>query len=161
MRLQSTVLRNSRPSTSPQYGNGSDIIQNYGVRFVLCSDWVVSCEPTPTPICVLMMKFSFACSVLLGNLTGLPGRRPWYFGILLILASELSSHPHPCLYFNVQITAVKLWQSAHTSFSAITTPPTHVCMLMSKYIGACAWGPSNLSCSPGRRQMFTVVNHSP
>ncbi|KAJ8436479.1 LOW QUALITY PROTEIN: hypothetical protein Cgig2_000464 [Carnegiea gigantea] len=135
-----------------------------------CSYWLLSCHHTATPvcilmckyidacawradmftpICVLMMKHSFACSVLSGKLACLPGRRqmftvvnhdlqrvnpwgtdrlqPWHFGLLLVLASELSPQPHPYLYFN--------------------------------YIGACAWRAGNLTCLPGRRQMFTVVNY--
>ncbi|KAJ8427632.1 hypothetical protein Cgig2_010894 [Carnegiea gigantea] len=52
-----------RSSTS-QLGNGSNIVRNYGTRMGLCSYWVVSCDPIPAPVCIVMMKFSFACSVL-------------------------------------------------------------------------------------------------
>ncbi|KAJ8442774.1 hypothetical protein Cgig2_011044 [Carnegiea gigantea] len=129
IRLQSTVLHNSQTSTSPQHKNGSDIVQNCGARFVLYSCWVVGCDPTSTSVCVLMMKYSFACSVLSGNMACLPARRqmftvvnyglqsvnlwgadrlqPWNFGILLILASRLSPHPHPYLYLNVQEADVR------------------------------------------------------
>ncbi|KAJ8445912.1 LOW QUALITY PROTEIN: hypothetical protein Cgig2_009841 [Carnegiea gigantea] len=93
--------------------------------FALCSYWIVSYEHTPTPICVLMIKYNFACSPLSGNLKCLPERRQmfvmvnhglqpinlwvtvalqsWHFDILIILDSELSPHPHPCLEFNVQV----------------------------------------------------------
>ncbi|KAJ8421275.1 hypothetical protein Cgig2_026806 [Carnegiea gigantea] len=56
--------------------------------------------------------------------------QPWNFGILLILASELSPYPHPCLYFNMQ------------------------------HNFACSAQLGKLVCLPGMRQMFTVVNHS-
>ncbi|KAJ8424565.1 hypothetical protein Cgig2_020714 [Carnegiea gigantea] len=90
--------------------------------FALCSYW----EHTPAPVCVLMIKYNFACSLLSGNLKCLPGRRQmfiavnhglqpvnpwvtvtlqsWHFDILIILDSELSPHPHACLDFNVQVT---------------------------------------------------------
>jgi len=76
-----------------------------------------------THVCVLMVKYSFACCVLSGNLACLSDRRPmftvvnhglqpvnpwgidrlqpWNFGILLILASQLSPHPDPYLYVNM------------------------------------------------------------
>ncbi|KAJ8443355.1 hypothetical protein Cgig2_015836 [Carnegiea gigantea] len=36
--------------------------------FALCSYWVVSCEHTPTPVCLLMSEYSVACSPVSGNL---------------------------------------------------------------------------------------------
>ncbi|KAJ8432928.1 hypothetical protein Cgig2_023058 [Carnegiea gigantea] len=39
------------------------------------TDKVVSCDPTPTLVCTLIIKCSFACFVLLGKLTCLPHRR--------------------------------------------------------------------------------------
>lgn len=93
--------------------------------FTLCSYWVVNCEHTPTPVCVLIIKYSFVCSLPSSNLKCLPGRRhmfivvnhglqpinpwvtvtlqSWHFDILIILDSELSPHPDPCLDFNMQV----------------------------------------------------------
>ncbi|KAJ8440895.1 hypothetical protein Cgig2_022751 [Carnegiea gigantea] len=51
--------------------NSSNIVRNYGIRVGLCSYWVVSCDPTSAPVCIVMMKFSFACSIL----ASLPYRR--------------------------------------------------------------------------------------
>ncbi|KAJ8441430.1 hypothetical protein Cgig2_023616 [Carnegiea gigantea] len=59
---------------NPITWNGSNIFRNYGIRVGFCSYWVVSCDPTPTPICTVMMKFIFACSVL----ASLPNRRQMF-----------------------------------------------------------------------------------
>ncbi|KAJ8432061.1 hypothetical protein Cgig2_016340 [Carnegiea gigantea] len=45
---------------------------------------------------------------------------------------------------------MELWHSAHTGFSAATTPSPHF---------ACSILSGKLACLPGRRQMFTMVNH--
>ncbi|KAJ8444412.1 hypothetical protein Cgig2_005934 [Carnegiea gigantea] len=68
-----TGLKRWRSST-PQPGNSSNIVRNYGMRLGLCSYWVVNCDPTPTPICIVMIKFSFAYSVL----ACLPNRRQMF-----------------------------------------------------------------------------------
>ncbi|KAJ8429658.1 hypothetical protein Cgig2_001654 [Carnegiea gigantea] len=43
--------------------------------FALCSYWIVSYEHIPTPICVLMIKYSVVCSPVSANLKCLPRRR--------------------------------------------------------------------------------------
>ncbi|KAJ8421789.1 LOW QUALITY PROTEIN: hypothetical protein Cgig2_020535 [Carnegiea gigantea] len=122
--------------------------------FALCSYWIVSCEHTPSPVCVSITKYSFGCSLLSGNLKCLPERRlmftvvnhglqpvnPWvtvtlqsyHFDILIILDSQLSPHPHPCLACNVQVH----W---------------------SMYVGGWVLS-STLPYLPNIRPMFTVLN---
>ncbi|KAJ8428797.1 hypothetical protein Cgig2_012247 [Carnegiea gigantea] len=114
------------------------------------------CDPTPTPVCVLMIKYSFTCS-----------------------CCQITWHVYPtagkCSPCRETLTFCSYWlRSYHHT-------PTPVCILMCKYIGVCTlradmFTPvcvlmmkhgfacfvlsSKLAYLPSRRQMFTVVNHS-
>ncbi|KAJ8428633.1 hypothetical protein Cgig2_015751 [Carnegiea gigantea] len=180
MRLQSTVLCNSWTSMSPLHENGSDIIRNCDLRFILCSYWVVSYDPTPTSVCVLMMKYSFVCSVLSGNLACLPGRRQMFTVFCIFRAVRQSDM---FIRQEADVYCSKLWSLiAFCSYWLLSYhhSPTPICILMCKYIAACAWGAGmftpvcvlmmkyvfacsvllgKLTCLPSRRQMFTMVNY--
>ncbi|KAJ8432834.1 LOW QUALITY PROTEIN: hypothetical protein Cgig2_008548 [Carnegiea gigantea] len=116
--------------------------------FALCSYWVVSYEHTPTPVCVLMSEYSVACSPVSGNLKCLPGRRQMF---TVINHGLQPGKPMVCKW----CTHEKLTDC----LLSCQQPPTPVCMVMCKFSGACGWGPANVACSPGRRQMLTMVKH--
>ncbi|KAJ8424059.1 hypothetical protein Cgig2_032151 [Carnegiea gigantea] len=144
--------------------------------FKLYSYWVVSCEHTLTLVCVLIIKYSFACSLRRQMFTvvnhGLQPINPWQEADV--------DHGKPwspsgtplgklidCSYGTLAFCSNCLVSCRHT--------PTPICNLLclpsirpmftvvnhglQVFIGACAWGPGNLACSPGRRQMLTVVKH--
>ncbi|KAJ8419655.1 LOW QUALITY PROTEIN: hypothetical protein Cgig2_016952 [Carnegiea gigantea] len=142
IRLQSTVLHNSQISTSPQHGNGSNIVRNYGVQFFSMFHTVRH------PGMFTRQEANVDCG------------KPWF-------ATDCSPST---LAFN----SYWLLSCHHT--------PTSICILICKYIGACAWGAGmftpicvlmmkysfacsvlsgNLAGLCGRRQMFTVANHGP
>ncbi|KAJ8432927.1 hypothetical protein Cgig2_023057 [Carnegiea gigantea] len=133
---------------------------HFRILLILASELAPDCHP----YLYFNVQYSFACCVLSGSLACLLGRRqmftvvnhglqlvnswvadilqPSYFGILLILVSELSPAPHPCLYFNVQVH----W------YMCIGGWNVYPCLCVNDEVKFCM-------LHAVRRPIFTVVNH--